>query len=213
MFKNREEAGKKLAKLMAHYRGPGWDRKCVVIGLARGGVVVAAEVAKFLKMELGVIIPRKVGAPGNLELAIGAVMDDGRGYLNQALIQELGVSKEYLKDAIAKARNMSAERKKMYGKAAEIELAGKTVILVDDGIATGATMYAAIQYVKEHKAAEVVVAIPVASISALYTLKSMADDVICVDTEDLGAISMSYENFAQVEDKDVIALLAKSHYS
>lgn len=209
MFKNREEAGKKLAKLVGNYQG----KECVVLGLARGGVVVAAEVAKFLNAPLGVMIPRKVGAPHNPELAIGAVMDDGRGYMNQALIHELGVSKEFLKDAIAKAKTLSAERKKLYGNAAQINTAGKTVILVDDGIATGATMFAAIQYVKEHKAAHVVVAIPVASISALYRLKSMADDVICSETEDLGAISMSYENFAQVEDKDVIALLTKSHYS
>lgn len=209
MFKNREEAGKKLAKLVGNYQG----KESVVLGLARGGVVVAAEVAKFLNAPLGVMIPRKVGAPHNPELAIGAVMDDGRGYMNQALIHELGVSKEFLKDAIAKAKTLSAERKKLYGNAAQINTAGKTVILVDDGIATGATMFAAIQYVKEHKAAHVVVAIPVASISALYRLKSMADDVICAETEDLGAISMSYENFAQVEDKDVIALLTKSHYS
>ena len=208
MFKNRDEAGKKLAKLMGCYRG----KASIVLGLARGGVVVAAEVARDLKVPLGVIVPRKVGAPHNRELALGAVMDDGRGYLNHHLIEELGVSKEYLKSEIEQARLMSAKRKALYGKAAQLDLKNKIVILVDDGIATGATMFASIHYVKENHAAKVVVAIPVASISALASLKEMADDVICVETEDLGAISMSYENFAQVEDKDVIALLEQSHY-
>ncbi|MGD0664373.1 MAG: phosphoribosyltransferase family protein [Rhabdochlamydiaceae bacterium] len=205
MFKDRVEAGKKLAKILEQFRG---RKDCVVLGLARGGVVVAAEVAKALGLKLGVIVPRKLGAPDNPELAIGAVMESGEGYLNVPLIRDLGVSKEYIEAEVNKARKLAAERRALYEKAAPLPLLkNKTVILVDDGIATGATMFASIQGVKKQKAAQVVVAIPVASTSALYALKALADEVFCVDTEDLGAISMSYEYFSQVEDKDVIALL------
>jgi putative phosphoribosyl transferase len=205
VFKDRVEAGKKLAKILEQFRG---RKDCVVLGLARGGVVVAAEVAKALGLKLGVIVPRKLGAPDNPELAIGAVMESGEGYLNVPLIRDLGVSKEYIEAEVNKARKLAAERRALYEKAAPLPLLkNKTVILVDDGIATGATMFASIQGVKKQKAAQVVVAIPVASTSALYALKALADEVFCVDTEDLGAISMSYEYFSQVEDKDVIALL------
>jgi putative phosphoribosyl transferase len=205
MFKDRVEAGKQLAKILGKFRG---RDDCVVVGLARGGMVVAAEAARALGLKLGVIVPRKLGAPDNPELAIGAVMESGEGYLNVPLIRDLGVSKEYIEAEVNKARKLAAERRALYEKAAPLPvLKNKTVLLVDDGIATGATMFASVKGVRKQGAAQVVVAIPVASTSALYALKAMADEVFCVDTEDLGAISMSYEYFSQVEDKDVIALL------
>lgn len=205
MFKDRVEAGKSLAGLLGKFKGM---EGCVVVGLARGGVVVAAEVARSLGLPLQVIVPRKLGAPGNPELAIGAVLEDGEGYLNMDLIRELGVSKEYLAEEIGRARAKSAERRALY-KQGEMLVKGKTVILVDDGVATGATMFAAIQSVKKRGAAHVVVAAPVGSV---HIFKEWADEVYCVDTEELGAISLSYKNFSQVEDKDVIALLCQTDY-
>lgn len=208
MFKDRTEAGRKLANLLKKYHGAS---RCIVLGLARGGVVVAYEVAKALGLPLSVVVPRKLGAPGNPELAIGAIDETGAGYFNEELIKELGVSKTYLADEMARQIAKAKARKALFIKE-EPDLKNKTVILVDDGLATGATMFASILSAQKQHPARIVVALPTCPESALPTLKSMVDEVYCLDTTDYGAVSMAYEHFLQVEDKDVIALLKQSHY-
>ncbi len=208
MFKDREEAGKKLARLLEKFRG---NKSCIVLGLARGGVVVAAEVAKELSLPLSVIVPRKLGAPGNPELAIGAVLETGEGYFNESLIRELGVSKKYLAQEIKKQRAKAQERQALFVKERPL-LKNKTVLLIDDGIATGATMFASILAVKKQNPSQIVVAVPVCALSTIQALKTMADDVFCLSTEDFGSVSMSYVNFSEVQDKDVIALLSQNDY-
>jgi putative phosphoribosyl transferase len=206
MFKNREEAGKKLAERLKHYRG---RSDTIVIGLARGGVVVAAEIAKALELPLNVVVPRKVGAPGNPELALGAVTELG-GYFNESLIHKLHVSKHYLEQEVARERAKAQERQALYAKyAPKPVFTNQTVILVDDGVATGATLFASIEAIRRYKPACLIAALPVSSISAMNALKRVVDEVVCIDIEELGSVSMSYEIFSQVEDKDVIALLKK----
>ncbi len=208
MFKDRTEAGKKLANELKKYCAA---NDCIVVGLARGGVVVAYEVAKALKLPLSVVVPRKLGAPGNPELAIGAIDETGAGYFNEELIRELGVSKEYLADEIARQMAKAKARKALFVKE-EPDLKNMTVILVDDGLATGATMFASILSAQKQHPAKIVVALPTCPESMVPILESMVDEVYCLDTADYGAVSMAYEYFLQVEDKDVIALLKQSHY-
>ena len=203
MFKDREQAGAKLALRLEKYRG---RKDCIVVGLARGGVVVAAVVAKALGLVLSVATPRKLGAPGNPELALGAVMETGEPYLNEPLIQALGVSKKYLENEIERERKKSAERASLFIKKRPL-LKDKTVILVDDGIATGATMYACIESFKKQEVASLVVAVPTAPLSVIETLKARVDQVICLEALELGSVSCAYENFSEVHDKDVITLL------
>ncbi len=203
LFKDREEAGAKLAAHLQKYKG---QKECVVIGLARGGVVVAAVVAQALGLPLSVAAPRKLGAPGNPELAIGAVMETGDPYVNEPLIQALGVSMKYFNSEIERERKKSVERTELFCKKRPL-LKHKTVLLVDDGIATGATMYATIEWVKKQNAAAIVVAVPTAPSSSIEILKVQVDEVVCLETLDLGSVSCAYENFSEVHDKDVIALL------
>src|ERR1700733_8571654 len=159
IFPNRLEAGKKLVPLLDKYqRHP----DTVVIGLPRGGVVTAFAVAEGLHLPLDVVFPRKVGAPFNPELAIGAVTETGEGFFNEDLILSIGVPQSYITNEIDKEKAVAQKRLETYRKVArKIPLQGKTVILVDDGLATGATMKAAIQSVKAEDAAFIVVAVPV----------------------------------------------------
>ncbi|MBP7074834.1 MAG: phosphoribosyltransferase [Rhabdochlamydiaceae bacterium] len=204
MFKDREDAGIKLAAYLEKYKR---RKDCIVLGLARGGVVVAAAVAKALELPLSVATPRKLGAPGNPELAIGAVMETGEPYLNEPLIQALGVSIKYINSEIERERKRSAERSQLFTKKKPL-LKDKTVLLIDDGIATGATMYASIESVKKQQASAIVVAVPTGPSSTIEILQEQVDEVVCLETLDLGSVSCAYEDFSEVHDKDVIALLA-----
>ena len=205
MFKNREDAGQQLAQRLKKYKDQPYT---LVVGLARGGVVVAAEIAKALKIPLNVVVPRKVGAPHNPELGLGAVTGTGEAYLNESLIRELGVSKAYLKQEIERERAKAEERQTLYAQyAPKPNFHHQAVILVDDGIATGGTMLAAVQAVQKQKPARLIVATPVCAPSIMKALQKLVDEVVCVEMMDLGSVSMSYESFPQVEDKEVIALL------
>ena len=159
-YKNREEAGQKLAQAFRKYQK---QPHVIILGLARGGVVIAAEMGKVLGLPFDLIMVRKVGAPNNPELAVGAITETGKGYFNEELIYALNVPKEYLEQVINSEKRVAEKRLALYRKNRKgPDLKGKTVILVDDGIATGATMIAAIRSSKSQGAKEVIVAAPVA---------------------------------------------------
>lgn len=207
MFDDRRDAGKRLAPLVAQYRH---QKNAVVIGLPRGGVVTAYEIAQFLELPLDVICPRKVGAPHNPELALGAVTESGKGFFNEELISQLNVSKEYLKEEIEKEKMRAAMRLSLYRKGRPtLDFQGKTVIIVDDGLATGATMKAAILAIKTEKAAKIVVAVPVSPPDTAAEIREMVDEFVCIDTPwFFQAVGQFYKQFGQTEDDEVIALLS-----
>ncbi|HYB93249.1 MAG TPA: phosphoribosyltransferase [archaeon] len=208
MFEDRVEAGRKLAKELLKYRG----QKIVVLAIPRGGVVVGYEVAKELNAPLDIIVPRKIGAPDNPELAIGAVTQDGTVILNPQLMQYLGVSEIYVQEEVRNQVNEIERRIKKYrGEKAYPSLKDKIVILVDDGIATGYTMRAAIASIKKQKPSILIVAVPVGPPDTIQTLKSEADKVVCLSTPEMfQAIGQFYRNFSQTSDEEVIHLLQLS---
>ena len=204
-FVNRVDAGKRLAEALADFQG----KNAAVLAIPRGGVVVGYEIASKLVLPLDVIIPRKLGAPDNSELAIGAVAEDGSMVLDEGLIAYLGVSKWYLQEESERQRQEITRRMKVYREDLEsVELKGKDVIVVDDGIATGSTMKAALASVKNRGAKCVTVAVPVGPPQTIQELKSLADKVICLYTpEYFQAIGQFYKDFSQTTDEEVINLL------
>ncbi|MCB1081248.1 MAG: phosphoribosyltransferase [Chlamydiia bacterium] len=205
-YKNREEAGQKLAQVFRKYQK---QPDVIILGLARGGVVIAAEMGKVLGLPFDLIMVRKIGAPNNPELAVGAITETGKGYFNEELIYALNVPKEYLEQVIHSEKGVAEKRLALYRKNRKgPDLKGKTVILVDDGIATGATMIAAIRSSKSQGAKEVIVAVPVAPPDTLKRIEAVADHVVCLyATDDFQAVSQFYAIFPQVEDQEIIELL------
>ena len=207
-FASREAAGDTLGDALAYYRGA----DVLVLGLPRGGVVVAARVAEELDAELDVIVTRKLPSPISQELAIGAITADGERYLNEGLISELGVSEMFL-DAVTEVQRAEARRREQQfrGNRPTPRITGRIVILVDDGLATGATMHAAARSVRKQKPARLIVAAPVGSHEACEALAHEADEVVCPwRPEPFGAVGVYYENFVQTSDADVQQILEHS---
>lgn len=209
LFIDRVDAGKQLSSALAPLK----SQDAIVLAIPRGGVVVGYEVARALGIPLDVIIPRKLGAPANPELAIGAVAEDGTVILNEKLVNYLGVTEEYVKEESAKQRLEIERRMKSYrGNAPYTDLKNRTVIVVDDGIATGYTMKAALASVRKRGAKTVVMAVSVGPASTIAEMQKDADQVICLHTPDsFYAIGQFYETFAQTTDEEVIRLLKLSH--
>lgn len=209
-FENREEAGKRLAKELLAYRG----KATIVFAIPRGGVVTAYEIAKVLDAPLDIIIPRKIGAPGNQELAIGAVTEDGTTILNTRLVTMLDISDAYIESEKTKQIEEIKRRVKTYrGEHSPKDFEGKIVILVDDGIATGATVRAAIHSLRKGNPSFIIVAIPVGPPDTIQELKQEVDKLICLITyEPFFAIGQFYTDFSQVPDKDVLTLLKKTKF-
>lgn len=206
MFKDRKDAGKKLAEKLLSYKD---SPNTIVLGLPRGGVITAFEVANKLHLPLDVICPRKIGAPFNPELAIGAITETGEGFFNEALIRECHISQEYIQKKVAEEKAQAEHRLKVFRKNREKRsVEGKVVILIDDGLATGATMKAAISTMQAEGALKMIVAIPVAPEDTLNEIETLVDEVICLDTPlFFAAIGQFYEDFSQIEDEEVIELL------
>ena len=209
-FKNREEAGKLLAKKLEKYKG----KNIIVYALPRGGVVPALEIARFLKSPLDLIITRKIGHPYQPEYAIGAISESGR-IVGSKEDMEL-VDKDWLKKEIKKQQEEIVRRRNMYLKGREsIDPKGKIAIIVDDGIATGLTIQAAILALKQQKPKEIIIAVPVVPKETAAVLKKDVDEIIALtmpsEDEFLGAVGAYYQDFSQVEDKDVISLLKSSY--
>lgn len=212
IFKDRYEAGKLLvAKLRQYEKAP----NVVVIGLPRGGVATAFEVAQGLNLPLDVICARKIGAPFNPELAIGAVTETGDGILNTDLIAQLGIDQAYLQSAAKEQQEVAQRRAALYRKNFEkIPLQGKTVLLVDDGIATGATMEAAIKSMREEEAARIIIAVPVAPRDTFNRMNTLVDEVISLSIpDDFYAVGQFYKQFNATEDEEVVKLLQRASQS
>jgi predicted phosphoribosyltransferase len=207
-FRNRTDAGRQLAeKLTAYANRP----EILVLALPRGGVPVAFEVARALGVPLDVFLVRKLGVPGYEELAIGAVATGGVRVLNNEIVRGLGISEHEIDAVVARELQELARRDRLYrGDRQPPDVGGRTVILVDDGLATGATMRAAVQALREQQPARIVAAVPTASPDTCQVLKTEADDVICAMTpEPFFAVSHWYGDFTQTTDDEVRELLAR----
>jgi predicted phosphoribosyltransferase len=207
-FRNRTDAGRQLAeKLAAYANRPG----VLVLALPRGGVPVGFEVARALSAPLDVFLVRKLGVPGYEELAMGAVATGGVRVLNDEIVRGLGISEHEIDAAAARELQELARRQRLYrGDRPLPDIAGRTVILVDDGLATGATMRAAIQALRQQQPARIVVAVPTASPDTCEALKAEADDVVCAMTpEPFLAVGHWYEDFTQTTDDEVRELLGR----
>jgi putative phosphoribosyl transferase len=209
LFKDRKEAGEVLAECLAAYR----DKDALVLGIPRGGVPVAAEVARGMNAEMDIIVARQLGSPDSAELAIGAVTANGGRFLNEEVIRELDVSDTYLahvtETEMAEARR---REEKFRGSRPAPTLKDRIVILVDDGLATGATMRAAVRSVRKAMPARLVVAVPVAPPQTCAELRQEADEVICPYQPDpFWAIGLFYQNFAPTEDSGVESLIRQAY--
>ena len=207
-FKNRADAGQKLAKILGKYQKAA---NTVVIALPRGGVVVGFEVAKILNLPLDIVVPRKIGAPGNPEFAIGAITETGEGIFDETTIAAYDITKSYLEHEVAKEKAEAERRLKLYrGSRLPLDLKNKTVIIADDGLATGLTMRAAIKTIKKMNAAKIVVAIPITPPDTAELIKKEIDEIIYLDAPPFfGAVGAFYEEFGQTTDEEVIDLLKK----
>lgn len=208
-YVNRQDAGKRLAQALRHFK----RKDTVVLALPRGGIVLGVEVAKELKAPLGLVLVRKIGHPSYSEYAIGALVEGEKPVYNEAEV--LTIDEDWLKRVEAKARKLIEYRRNLYyGDDFEPpEVEGKVVILVDDGIATGLTMKAAVKAMLNKKAKRIVVAVPVASTDSVDNLETIADEVVVLDSPDsfLGAVGKHYMEFEQVDDEEVRALLREAN--
>jgi len=211
LYKDRKEAGIALATHLLNYK----DKKdVIVLALPRGGVVVGYEVARLLNCPLDIIIVRKIGFPGQPELAIGAVAETGDVVLNEDLLSVYNIPQSYIEKEISANLQEILRRITLYRKGKEISpFEGKNIILIDDGIATGATIKVAIAVIKKKKIARLIVAVPVASISSETEIKGIVDELVCPESpRDFMAIGNYYEDFTQVSDNEVTELLsARAH--
>ena len=206
LFKNRTDAGKKLADLMKEYQGT----DTLVLAIPRGGLIVGIEIARSLKLKIDLIIPRKIGAPFNPEMAVGAVTQDKTIILNKILLDRLGLREEDLKEQITQEVKEIDRRMRLYRKSNHYpDYKQKNIILVDDGIATGYTIFASINSInKIFNPNNIILAVPVAPLEIIEKLESMANIIKCLHIpKDFYAIGQFYENFVQVTDQEVIDLM------
>jgi len=206
LFRDRTDAGRQLARCLLDYRR---DPRAIVLALPRGGVPVGYEIATALQVQLDVYTVRKLGVPGHEELAMGAVASDGEYVVDERTIELAGVTPAEFADTLARELAEVRRREIAYrGDRPEPELRDRTILLVDDGLATGASMQSAVMALRHCNPRLIVVAVPVASNEALLALERRADRVVCLyEPRPFHAVGAYYDNFAQVEDEDVRALL------
>lgn len=205
MFEDRESAGFLLAKKLEKFAKV---KNILVLGLARGGVVTAKIIASFLEVPLDTIVVKKIGAPSNQELAIGAVGPESTVYWNTDLAKQLGVKPaSALKLRQGKEREREKQERELRGQK-PLEIFDKTVILVDDGVATGASIIAAAMFLKKEKAKRLILAVPVIAIDTLRDIRKYFDSVFFLNSvKDFYAVGQFYKNFPQVENEEVIKFL------
>jgi putative phosphoribosyl transferase len=208
-FNDRTDAGRRLAKPLMKYK----NQKPVILALPRGGVPVAAEVAVALDASMDLVLVRKIGVPTQPELAMGAVVDGGAPIIvrNEDVIRLAGVEETEFKAVCDREmREIERRRKRYLGDRPHPEVAGGVAIVIDDGIATGATIRAALQATRMRKPAKLVLAVPVAPTSTINELSREVDEVVCLEDHELfGAIGYFYEDFSQVTDEEVAKVLAR----
>lgn len=209
LYADRRDAGAQLAGLLA---ARAWEGAPVVLALPRGGVPVAFEVASALRAPLDVLVVRKLGAPGHEELAIGALASGGAEVVNADLVARLGVSAAALGAVIAREAAELERRERAYRPGrSPLAVAGRTAVIVDDGVATGATVSAAVAAVKSLGAARVIVTVPVGASDSLGRIAREADEVVCPAwRDDLASVGEWYQDFAQVSDAEVVTLLERA---
>jgi putative phosphoribosyl transferase len=207
MFADRVEAGRRLAGALDRLEG----HDVVVLGVPRGGVEVAAEVARVHGWPLDIVIPRKVGAPLNPELGVGAVAEGVR-VLDERMIRQLGVTEDYLEREIGAQEEEIRRRNRAYrGGRPAVDVSGKVAVVVDDGVATGGTAAAALRWARSQGAARVILAVPVAPREAVARLSDEADEVVSLATpEPFFAVGQWYESFPQTSDREVVDLLERA---
>jgi len=208
VFADRREAGRLLSKALSSY----FNRSdAIVLAVPRGGVVVGSEVARTLGLPLDVIVTKKIGAPGNEELAIGAIAEDGDPIFDEDLVARLDIEKQYLSEVTERVSQKIREYIDKFRDGRRLEVTGKVVIVVDDGVATGATIEAALTWLRLQKAKEIVLAIPTGAPDSMEKLMGMADQTICLDKPEwFAALGQFYREFGQVDDEAVIKIL-KAH--
>jgi putative phosphoribosyl transferase len=206
-FRNRAEAGRKLAVALAGYK----VKEPTILALPRGGVAVAAEVAAALDAPLDLILVRKVGVPFQPELAMGAIADGGGSIIvrNHDVIEHVGIDEaEFRTVCDAEFAEIERRRERYLGDRERAKVAGRTVIVIDDGIATGATTRAALRAIRVRNPKRLVLAVPVAPSDSLTELRREADDMVCLEVDSVfGAIGLYYRDFRQVSDEEVIEIL------
>jgi putative phosphoribosyl transferase len=206
IFENRQDAGRQLAARLAEFA----DRPAaIVLGIPRGGVIVALEIAQALRLPLDIFLAHKLGVPGHEELAFGAIAAAGSRYLDEEVIREMHVSPEAIDLVTAQVRQLLNQRALLYrGRRPPLQLAGRTVLLVDDGIATGASVYAAILALRQIGPAAIVLAAPVAPASTCAWLRTSVDRLVCLHAPpDFHAVGQFFRDFSQVEDDEIVRLL------
>lgn len=210
LFRDRFDAGERLAAELKEQLGSGSDR--LVLGLPRGGVPVAYEVARVLEAPLDVFVVRKLGTPGREELAMGAIASGGVQVLNPEVVRGLGISEADIERVAERERQELRRREGRYrGERPPLAVEGRTVILVDDGLATGASMRAAVVALREQRPAEIVVAVPVAAPETCAEFRAEVDKIICAETpQPFYGVGMWYDAFPQTTDEEVHRLLERS---
>jgi putative phosphoribosyl transferase len=206
LFQNRQDAGRQLATLLQEFaQRPG----AIVLGIPRGGVVVAFEIARALSLPLDIFLSHKLGVPGHEELAFGAIAANGSRYLDQQIIRSGRISPEEIERITAEVQQLLDRQSLLFrGARPPLEVAGQTVLLVDDGIATGASAYAAVQALREMQPAAIVLAAPVAPPSTCAWLRKFVTRLVCVrEQQNFFAIGEFYQDFSQLSDEDIIGLL------
>ena len=204
-FRNRFEAGKLLAAELMEYRG----KKAAILGIPRGGIIIANEIAKELSADMDIVLTHKLGAPYNSELAVGAVCEDGTHFVNESIAGYVGADKRYI--AMEKERQLKEIGRKvnLYRPVlAKLHLEGRIVIATDDGVATGATMQAALWAIRKENPAKLVLVIPVGPPDSVNRLSADADETICLKSPyDFQALGRFYIDFPQVEDEELLQIL------
>ena len=210
-FRDREEAGKLLARELASFRG----QNVVVLGIPRGGIVVAHELARALEADLDVILSRKLRTPGHEELAMGSVAEDGTLFLNEPIIQELGIEKSYIEREKAHQLTEITRRTKLIRRIRpKVNLKGRIAIVTDDGVATGATTQAALWAVRLEHPERLIAALPVGPESIMRRLAKDVDEMICLRTPPLfAAVGQFYRHFYPVEDEEMLKILQEEFKS
>lgn len=207
VFKNRIDAGQQLADKLEELT---LEDNALILGLPRGGLPVAAEVADRLNLELDVFNVRKLGVPGQSEVAMGAMTEDGTRYLNHDLIQALQISKADIERVAAREQETLERRAAEYRKGrVQHDFEGRHIILIDDGLATGATMRVVIDSVRRQRPSRITVAVPVAARDSADAMRGITDDFVCpMEPRDFRGVGLWYQDFAQVSDDEVTAILA-----
>ena len=208
IFSDRKEAAKELSKVLSDLIED--SESTIVVGIPRGGVILSYEIARELGIKFSVVVVKKIPSPHDPELGIGAIAQDGTIVINDDLVLELGIGKLYIDEVVKRLKKEINKRLEFYGieKSNLKKMKGKNVIIVDDGIATGATMEAAIRAIKKNKPRKIIVATPVAQKDVLEKLSKLVDKIVCInEVEMLGAVGMFYIDFAQVDDEEVKKLI------